>query len=135
MELLTWSDRYSVGVEAMDLQHMRMVKMLNCLYDAMMKNQALEVTGPLLDDLLDYTRTHFSAEEAVMASGGFPGLEEHRARHRQLFGQVEEYVSRFGRGDLFLPIQLLHFLRDWIANHIEQEDRDYGPWLNERGVH
>jgi hypothetical protein len=29
---------------------------------------------------------------------------------------------------------LLRFLREAYAGHIESMDREYGPWLNERGV-
>jgi hemerythrin len=133
MTLLIWGSEYSVGVESMDGQHMAMIAMMNDLYDAMLEGMALDITGPLLERLTHYTKEHFAAEEALMSSSRFPGLAEHCARHRQLVAQVEEQIARFDRGDPFLPIQLLHFLRDWIAIHIQQEDRQYGTWIAQRG--
>jgi hemerythrin len=134
MALLTWSDEYSVGVDAMDDQHKEMIDLLNQLYEAMMANRALEVTGPLLSRLVDYCQGHFVAEENLMVKLGYPGLETHRARHRQLVDQVNEQVRHYEHEDLFVPIQLLHFLGDWVATHIQKEDKDYGPWLNKNGV-
>jgi len=26
-------------------------------------------------------------------------------------------------------------LRNWLTNHIQKVDHEYGPWLNEHGVH
>jgi len=134
MAFLAWEDKYSVGVKAMDNQHMAMIGMLNELYDAMMSGQALAITGPLLQKLVDYTNTHFSAEEALMQSSRFPGFAEHHVRHEKLVEQVRDYIARFEHDDLFLPIQLMHFLRDWLSTHIQKEDKEYGPWLREHGV-
>ena len=135
MPLMTWSSKFSVGVIALDSQHTLLFGILNELHDAMMKGQAQAMTGPLLRKLADYTRTHFTAEEGMMATARYPGLNEHRVKHRGLMKQVEEYVGRFDRGEISLNIQLLNFLRDWLNNHILKEAHQYGPWLNEHGVH
>jgi hemerythrin-like metal-binding protein len=134
MALMTWNDKLSVGVQFLDDQHAVLVETLNELHDAMMKGQAKCLTGPLLHNLVAYTRDHFSAEEAMMAAAKYPGLELHRLRHRDLTQQVEEYVERFERGEITLNLHLLTFLRDWLTTHIQKEDREYGPWLNQQGV-
>lgn len=130
MALLTWSEEYSVGVKSMDNQHIAMIQMLNELYDAMMEGNALGITGPLLHKLVEYTKIHFSSEEKLMAEANYPNLAEHIARHQQLIEEVKQHVATYERQNLFMPIPLLHFLRDWIATHIQKEDRDYGPWVN-----
>ncbi len=132
--LITWSDKFSVGVAAIDAQHSVLVDTLNELHDAMLTGQAKGMTEPLLRNLLAYTRNHFSAEEAMMARAGYPGLEEHRIRHRDLTRQVEGYVARFERGEATVNLHLMHFLRDWLTHHILEEDRDYGPCLNAHGM-
>jgi len=128
--LLTWSEEYSVGVKSMDNQHIAMIQMLNELYDAMMEGNALGITGPLLHKLVEYTKIHFASEEKLMAAANYPNLAEHIARHKQLIEEVNQHVAMYERQNLFMPIPLLHFLRDWIATHIQKEDRDYGPWVN-----
>ena len=135
MALLSWSSKYSVGGESMDSQHTVLFGMLNDLHDAMMKGQAQKIAGELLGKLLDYTRKHFTAEEALMTSTRYPELAQHQALHRDLVKQVEEFAARYARGESSLNLQLLNFLRDWLTNHIQKEDHKYGPWLTEHGKH
>ena len=46
--------------------------------------------------------------------------------------QVEEFTARYERGETTLNVQLLNFLRDWLANHIQIEDKQYGPCVKMR---
>lgn len=135
MPLLTWNDSLSVGVHTIDGQHAVLVGILNDLYDSMMKGQAKEFTGPLLKKLINYTRDHFAAEEAMMAAAGYSGLPAHRREHQALTKQVTEFAARFDRGECSVNIELLRFLRNWLANHIQQSDKLYGPAMRQRGVH
>lgn len=134
MPLLTWNDSLSVGVRAIDTQHSTLLSILNDLHDAMLQGRAKEVTGPLLRKLLNYTRDHFSAEEAMMAAAKYSGLPAHRREHERLTRQVEDYAARFDRGECSINIDLLHFLRTWLTNHIQQSDKAYGPCLVGHGI-
>jgi hemerythrin-like metal-binding protein len=134
MALLTWSSKYSVGVKTIDDQHSGLFKILNDLHDAMMKGQARAMTGTLLRKLVEYTHKHFSAEESMMAAANYPGLPEHRVKHRELIKQVEEFMTRYEKGDVTLNLHLLNFLRDWLTIHIEKTDQAYGPCLNQHGM-
>ncbi len=131
---MTWSDSFSVGVKAMDEQHKGLVKALNDLHAAMVAGQAKAVAGDLLKTLLKYTREHFAAEEALMRRAQYPDLAGHCAKHKDLAGQVEKFAGRYERGEIALNVDLLMFLRDWLLTHIQKTDRDYGPWLNAKGV-
>ena len=134
MALLTWNSKYSVGVKALDSQHTVLFGILNDLHAAMMKGDAQSLTGPLLRKLANYTKEHFAAEERMMTTAKYPGLDAHRNQHRDLNKQVAEYIGRFDRGEVTLNLHLLKFLRDWLTNHIQKVDCEYGPWLNEHGV-
>jgi len=131
MALLTWNEKYSVGVHAIDEEHTGLFNILNDLHGAMMKGEAQKLTGPLLKKLAEYTKIHFAAEEAMMAETKYPGLV---ALHVTLIKQVEGYITRFERGEITLNLHLLNFLRDWLTNHIQKTDHEYGPWLNDHGV-
>ena len=134
MAFLTWSDKLSVGVQTLDEQHTVLIETLNDLHAAMMKGQARAVAGKILNSLVDYTRDHFAAEEAMMEQAKYPALPAHRLMHRELTKQVEEYVARYEKGDITLGVHLLTFLSDWLTKHIQGEDQKYGPWLNEHGI-
>ncbi|MGA2352129.1 MAG: bacteriohemerythrin [Terracidiphilus sp.] len=135
MALMTWNQNYSVGVQKVDAQHTVLFDIINDLHAAMMKGQAQSLTGPMLRKLLDYTNTHFKAEEAMMASSKYPGLAAHQVKHRELVKQVEDYVARFDKGEITLNLHLLNFLRDWLTSHIQKVDMEYSPWMKEHGVH
>jgi hemerythrin len=134
MALMTWDEKLSVAVPSMDTQHIVLIETLNELHSAMMSGDARNVTGPLLRNLLTYTRGHFSAEEAMMAASSYPELEKHKAIHRDLSHKIEEFVIRFERGEMGLNLHLLHFLRDWLTSHIQKVDRNYRPWITEQGL-
>jgi hemerythrin len=134
MALMTWNSKLSVGVEKLDEQHHVLFEILNDLHTAMMKGSASSMTASLLKNLLEYTRTHFTVEEGLMARTSYPGIEAHRVEHRALIKQVEGYADRFERGEITLNLHLLNFLRDWLTNHIQRADHEYGPWMNGRGV-
>jgi len=133
MALLTWNSTYSVGVQRMDEQHTVLFGMLNDLHEAMMKGQAQKIAGALLRKLAAYTHEHFAAEESMMVASEYAGLAQHRTLHRDLTKQVDEFAARYERGETSLNLQLLNFLRDWLSNHIQNEDKKYGPWMNEHG--
>lgn len=135
MALVEWGEAYSVGVEAMDKDHRKLVQMLNDLYDAMLSGRAQEETDTLLRALVDYTQSHFVAEEKLMARIQYPNYPEHRARHLQLVSQVQARMEQQQKGNPFLPIPLLHFVSDWLTTHIQQEDKAYGEWMHNRGLH
>jgi hemerythrin len=134
MALMTWNDSFSTGVKAMDEQHKGLVNTLNELHAAMLGSKDKAATGQLLDRLVKYTHDHFAAEEALMTRSKFPKFAAHLGKHKDLTAQVENFVNRYRRGELSLNVDLLMFLRDWLITHIQKEDREYGPWMNQNGI-
>jgi hemerythrin-like metal-binding protein len=134
MAKLSWNKRYSVDVKTLDNQHAGLFADLNELYAATSNGQSRSATDSLLRDLLKNALAHFSAEEALLEATEYPALAQHRAKHRNFVRQVEEYLARRELGDGANRLPLLDFIRDWFTNHMQQEDREYGPWLNEHGV-
>ena len=134
MALLTWSNKYSVGVKSLDDQHTKFIGMINEFHSAMLKGQAQSVAGALLPKLFAYAKEHFSTEERLMESTKFQGMTEHQAEHRALTAKIEEYLVRNKKGDNGMYVELLNFFRDWLSHHVLQVDKKYTLWLNEHGV-
>ena len=134
MALFTWDKSYSVGVLKIDSQHALLFAILNDLHTAMMKGQAQSLTGPLLHQLADYAQSHFSTEETMMAVADYPGLADHKIKHRELAKQVDDYILRYDKGDITLNLKLLDFLSEWLTNHIRKVDMDYSACLLRHGV-
>ena len=134
MALLRWSKKYSVGINAVDLEHGAFLRSLNRLHAAMIQGKGKSVIGPLLRGLPATVRDHFATEESLMKSTNYPGLAEHRAIHEEFTRQLNEFVTLLERGDRGLSILLLVSMRDHISEHIQRDDQAYVPWLTEHGV-
>ena len=135
MTLLTWNDSRNVGVQAMDAQHGILMDTMNELRLALLRGSGHEQINENLKRLIEYTRMHFQSEEQLLEQQGFPGLLSHRAAHQQLLLQMRETADRAERHEDKEIHSLLYFLGGWYFEHIEEHDRQYGPWLNARGVY
>lgn len=129
MALITWNDALSVKVPEFDEQHKKLVAMLNELHDGMLKREAASVLGKVFGSLVDYTATHFAAEEARMKKANYPGLAAHKAEHDALTQKALDLKGRFESGTAAVTIETLEFLRTWLCNHIMKTDKAYGPYL------
>ena len=134
MTLLTWNHACTVGVRAMDDQHGILMDTMNELRMALMRGAGREQLSEVLDRLIEFTRMHFASEEQMLERSGFPGLAAHRSEHQRLLAQILEANHRALHGEKLQVRALLLILRDWYTVHIENVDKEYGPWLNERGV-
>jgi hemerythrin-like metal-binding protein len=134
MVLLNWNDKLSVGVESIDEQHRVLVETLNELYRAIMKGEPRNSTGPLLRNLLAYTRNHYAAEEQMLASANYPELRHHQFLHREMLQMLRGHLASFERGEGSINVDFLYFLRDWLTNHIQNVDGGYRTWLVEHGM-
>ena len=135
MALLKWTKKYSVGVKAMDDQHINLVEILNELHAAMLKGKAQSVADSLFKKLSDYTLKHFTDEEAMLVAARYPGLAKHREEHHEESRKLGEFVARYEQGDQSIYPQLLHFVDHWLVNHMLTVDKQYTQWLNEHGIH
>jgi hemerythrin len=126
MAKMEWKDEFSVGVTAMDVQHKQLVAMVNQLYEAMRLSKGDAVIGSILPSLVLYTKSHFAAEEKVMKESGFPGLAAHQALHQQLTKQATELLEKIKAGKMVATVSLATFLKDWLVNHIQGQDKQYG---------
>lgn len=133
-ELITWTPALSVGVASMDGQHQRLIDLINELYRAMKVGQGSAMVGTVLEELVDYTITHFSQEERLMEQAGYAGLAAHREQHRVLTEQVEALRAKSREGRLGLSVEVLEFLKGWLIDHIEGTDKRYGPELSAHGI-
>jgi hemerythrin len=134
MALFTWKDGYSVQVRQFDDQHKKLIELINQLHDAMKVGRGKEVVEDVLKALINYTATHFAAEEQMMRLHNYPGYERHRKEHSLLVARVLDVQKKLRQGDAPLSQSVMTFLQEWLTNHIMVIDKDYGPFLNGKGV-
>ena len=134
MTLLTWSHECIVGVRAMDDQHSILMEALNELRHMLVQGRERREISEQMERLVEFTQLHFTCEEQLLEQQGYPGVAEHRADHKRLFHQIKGTLEHAKHCDDLEIQSLLQFLRGWYMEHIEGPDKQYGPWLNDRGV-
>ena len=134
MASLTWSDKYSVNIREIDQQHQKLFKMINDLDAAMREGRGKQVLGKILNDLIQYTASHFATEEGLMQKHGYPEYEEHKAKHEKMTQKVLDIQREYEAGKATITLDVMKFLQDWLDKHIMGTDRRYGPFLNAKRV-
>ncbi|WP_415712785.1 bacteriohemerythrin [Maridesulfovibrio sp.] len=134
-ELVTWSDRdFSVNIKAIDVQHKKLVNMINGLHKAMRDRASDAVMKRLVEELKNYTVDHFSTEEKLFDRFGYPQSPEHKELHVNFVNQVLDFESALISGKAKVTMDVMKFLKDWLVQHIQGEDRKYSPFLNSHGI-
>lgn len=133
-ELFEWADEYNVGVSDIDEQHMELVALINQLHDAIRSRKASRQVRSTLDELVEYTRTHFAIEERLMRESNYPDYESHRSYHEALIDQIRALQAKLDGGEASITFELLHFLRNWLIRHIFEVDKQFGAYFIENGT-
>jgi len=134
MAFFEWKDSYQTGIAKIDGQHRKLVDYLNELYDAMQAGKGKEALDDVFQGLLNYTKTHFAAEEGLMKLYRYPDYETHKDVHDKLAAHVQTLYQQFQAGTISSPIQITNFLKDWLSKHILGTDQKYAPFLKTKGV-
>lgn len=124
MKKLIWSDHLNTGIQVIDRQHRRIVDYINRLYDAHKNGSSKEETGAVIDELVDYTLTHFAFEETMLEDVNYAALDAHKAFHDQFIQQVRVIRERFEEHEP-AAIELNNLMVTWLFNHILHEDAAY----------
>ena len=132
--IFQWRDAYNTNIKEMDEHHQALFQTANRLYEEISSGRNKLVLAETLDFLIRYTEEHFSKEEKLMEDYDFPDYASHIKQHERLIFEVQELKDKYLDGEIQMDMSIINFLKDWIINHILTEDRQYGPYLNEKGV-
>ncbi len=126
-----WKNDFSVGIKELDDQHKSFFDILNRLGEVAGGNKGMEVVGPVLRELIEYSRHHFTEEENWLKVIGYPGLQYQEQQHEFFISQVADLQGRYSKGDANIPLSTVEFLRDWLLSHILESDKKYGTFMLE----
>lgn len=129
MALLQWSEDLSVGIAEMDRQHQRLVGLVNRLYEAMATGQGDHIKKEILTELLTCAKVHLTAEERLMHACGYPQLADHKRLHDQLEEKVIQLNEKTLQGRMASSGSIGTVLKDWLVQHIMQQDKKYGQFV------
>lgn len=132
--MFEWKPEYSVQLREIDAQHQRLFILASDLHVAMSQGKGKTVLEPALARLVEYTKVHFATEERLMRRYNYADSDAHKVQHDELTARVLDFQKRFLRQEACLTIDLMEFLQDWLAHHINGSDQKYSADLRGKGA-
>jgi len=125
MAIFIWDDSYITGVEGIDLQHKKLVDMLNQLDESLNIGGDTQAVIKLLDELVEYTQYHFKEEEQFMQDQEYESdaYKDHLLVHQQFIEKVKQAQTQCHNNPDKVTDELLDFLVQWLINHILLTDK------------
>jgi hemerythrin-like metal-binding protein len=135
MPLMVWNDKLSVGVEALDNDHKKLVTLINRLYDEIKEGRKGEQVDQLLDELKDYTQSHFAREESLFEKTGYAEQTAHRHEHASMMNWISDIGKRWEQNQAISPrLEIVNYLKDWLFDHIVGTDQRYVQHMKAAGI-
>jgi hemerythrin-like metal-binding protein len=128
---LVWGKILSVGVDEIDEDHRKLIHIFNILNHSVTAGESPEYLAATLEELINCTVWHFSHEERLMLKHRYPGIEEHKAQHRDLIDSVKELQQEILQAQTPLVDENIEFLERWLTEHILTADGRLGSYLSQ----
>ena len=128
--VIEWSERYEVGIAAIDGQHREMLDIANRLIEGLHAGRDHDELVETLRELARCAEHNIATEERLMQEHGL-ATAHHRDEHRRLLESIWQFDLRLDPGGLDESVR---FLREWLLGHIDEDDRPSADQLRSRGV-
>ena len=125
MPLVSWYKKYSVNNEELDNHHKNLFAILNKMYDSCLPSNSAECAASVIEELIEYTDYHFTAEEKYMADKGYKEIDEHRQQHRYFLDKLLGLRNCEHKDDYDYKKEVMVLLGDWLLKHVTVEDKKY----------
>ncbi|MDV7338912.1 bacteriohemerythrin [Terasakiella sp. A23] len=123
-----WNDAFLVQVDAIDDDHKVLMGLLNRASNTKLNDEEVD---QVLVELIDYTKFHFTREEAIMAACDYPKREGHAGEHRRIEGKLRDLLSKWQSDHSKETKEVLtDFLRSWLVEHILTTDTKITPFID-----
>lgn len=125
LEVFPWNKNLETGIDAIDLQHKKLVELLNQLANSLVTGDKLEVLK-VFDELAAYAAFHFESEEIIWRDvfGDDEWLDSHQDNHASFLPKVLSIKEADKDASLHTVVEdIVTFLIRWLAFHIIGEDQ------------
>lgn len=132
MAQFLWTNDLSTGNVFIDDDHRKLISLVNALFDSMARGEANSIISKVLNNLVIYTKEHFSREEAEMHRIRYSDSISHKSEHANLIKQVTELKASLDADQKINIPTVSRFLSDWLRNHILTVDKKLATALQEQ---
>lgn len=122
----TWDPkRFSVHVDKMDLEHQKIITLMNELYTKNEQKASKSELSKSVKALFEFTVQHFEHEEKFFSSIPYDQASVHKKIHQDLLGKLKDHAAKFEASGV-LTNDFFAFLKMWLSAHIAGIDMKYG---------
>jgi hemerythrin len=113
-------------------QHHELVSLFTRLNDAVVNKESRKVIYQITDDVIAFTRLHFSTEEQLMILSGYPEIEWHKEQHNQLLKDALNFREKFDYIDEELFSEWFnHWPFARMLAHIQYADKQAADYIQQ----
>jgi hemerythrin len=134
MELIKWRESYETGIRSMDVQHQKLIELINKLYKVLRRDESSELIQEVLVEMTQYAEKHLHEEEGILKANSYPDFADHIAIHQGYRDTLKTLLTESKKGNGTAVQDTYAFLRQWWMGHIVTEDKKYGEFLKSKGV-
>lgn len=121
-----FTEKYFTGIPFVDEEHRKLFEIIEAANDVIHDEflyDKYDQIAHILEELLEYTKYHFTDEENYMESIGYEGLALQKKAHAMFIQKIEDVNldDVDDNQDEYL-MKILDFLLNWLANHILKLD-------------
>lgn len=120
---MEWGSEYNTGIDVIDDQHKRILDFINEIDDNPDAQDRIRIRQ-ILNNIIDYTQSHFTFEESLQEEAGYKYRVPHKRVHDLFIKRIEGYRDLFEAGHS-IENELYVVLSKWLINHIQHDDADY----------
>lgn len=127
---IAWTKDWETGLGVIDAQHRQIVDYINEL-EAAMALHSREAVKHVLDELTDYTVSHFAFEENLLKEANYEFQDSHKVIHETFIKRLSTYEKDHAAGK-DVADQLHDMLCTWLYHHIKRDDMAYVHAVRDR---
>jgi hemerythrin-like metal-binding protein len=128
---IEWTKKYETGIDKIDEQHMKLVDLINDLYDKVVLKKDVNAVKEAILDLKLYTIFHFTTEEKMF--GKYKYIEDehkdHVAGHKAFTDEIAKYMTDEDSSQFELGYRLVEYLKKWLFGHILVSDMKFATFM------
>lgn len=123
---IIWTEGWCVGNQTIDSQHRNLVDLVNraerCAIEC--NTDADSRFYPLLNEVSEYAKIHFSDEEKLLAEIGYSGLAAQMDQHAAFNESLTDFIldAMVAKED---KMKFARFMADWLSHHVLVEDMKF----------
>lgn len=122
MALIEWKSHYSVGVEAVDHEHLEMIDLINETHERLVAGAAEPDVTAFLGEIFRGISAHFALEEKIMREHRYDHLDQHKQAHEQLLEDIRDIMDGYEADPEEASRELSHRLDEWFTLHFKTHD-------------